>query len=157
MAGNLSLPKLPKMSPPFPRQGKKFVTWNSLWGRLHVKQGVMTFAWRPGTEYNVAATRGADSVLANDCRAHFGRPSTGKGSRIGVTVRLPVRRRRETMCWQANANTPLSITPLLLGVSRWSLFLETLWGPLVPISAYLCLFVPSWSRYSSLLTAILRY
>ena len=33
-------------------------------------------------------------------------------------------------------------------------FLETLLGPLVPISAYLC---PLWSRYSSLLTAILRY
>ena len=36
-------------------------------------------------------------------------------------------------------------------------FLETLWGPLVPISAYWCLFVPPWSRYSSLLSAILRY
>ena len=42
----------------------------------------------------------------------------------------------------------------MLGVSRWSLFLETLWVPLVPISAYLC---HSWSRYSSPLTAILRY
>ena len=26
------------------------------------KQGVMTFAWRPGSQYDVAATRGADSV-----------------------------------------------------------------------------------------------
>ena len=33
MASNLSLPKLPKSLPHFPRQ---FITWNSLWGRLHV-------------------------------------------------------------------------------------------------------------------------
>ena len=32
----LSLPKPPKFSPHFPRQGKKFITWSSLWGRLHV-------------------------------------------------------------------------------------------------------------------------
>ena len=32
------------------------------------KQGVMTFAWRPGSQHDVAATRGADSVLASDCR-----------------------------------------------------------------------------------------
>ena len=73
----------------------------------------MTFAWRPGSQYHVAATRGADSVLASDCRAQFGRPSTRRGCRICVTVRLPVRRRGETMYWQANANTPLSVTPLL--------------------------------------------
>ena len=77
------------------------------------KQGVTTFAWRPGSEYDVAAMRGADSVLASDCRAQFGRPSTRRGCRICVTVRLPVRPRGETMYWQANANTPLSITPLL--------------------------------------------
>ena len=77
------------------------------------KQGVMTFAWRPGSQYDVAATRGADSVLASDCRAQFGRPSTTRGCRISVTVRLPLRPRRETMYWQANANTPLSVTPLL--------------------------------------------
>ena len=29
-------PKPPKSSPHLPRQGKKFITWNSLWGRLHV-------------------------------------------------------------------------------------------------------------------------
>ena len=73
----------------------------------------MTFAWRPGSQYNVAVTRGADSVLASDCRAQFGRPSTRRGCRICVTVRLPVRPRGETMYWQANANTPLSVTPLL--------------------------------------------
>ena len=73
----------------------------------------MTFAWRPGSQYNVAATGGADSVLASDCRAQFGRPSTRKGCPICVTVRLPVRPRGETMYWQANANTPLSVTPLL--------------------------------------------
>ena len=159
----------------------------------------MTFAWRPGSQYHVAATRGADSVpdlhrnraspfasdfyrrrgyrrelrgedhfypfssqkksrfasdfhrrgnraswglkksrdfsgsgknrhrnrsesrdfgalssvLASDCRAQFGRPSTRRGCRICVTVRLPVRRRGETMYWQANANTPLSVTPFL--------------------------------------------
>ena len=75
--------------------------------------GVTTFAWRPGSQYDVAATRGADSVLGSDCRARFGRPSTRKGCRICVTVRLPVRPRGETTYWQANANTPLSITPLL--------------------------------------------
>ena len=73
----------------------------------------MTFAWRPGSQYDVAATRGADSVLASDCRAKFGRPLTRRGCRICVTVRLPVRPRGETMHWQANANTPLSVTPLL--------------------------------------------
>ena len=39
--------------------------------------------------------------------------STRRGCRICVTVRLPVRPRGETMYWQANANTPLSVTPLL--------------------------------------------
>ena len=52
-----------------------------------------TFAWRPGSQYNVAATRGADNVLASDCRDKFGRPSTTRGCRICVTVRLPVRPR----------------------------------------------------------------
>ena len=77
------------------------------------KQGVMTSAWRPGSQYDVAETRGADSVLASNCRAHFGLPSTRRGCSICVTVRLPVRPRGETMYWQANANTPLSVTPLL--------------------------------------------
>ena len=77
------------------------------------KQGVMTFAWRPGSQYDVAATRGGDNVLASDCRAQFGLPSTRRGCRICVTVRLPVRPRGETMYWQANANTHLSVTPLL--------------------------------------------
>ena len=61
----------------------------------------MTFAWRPGSRCDVA-TRGADTVLASDSRAQFGRPSTRRGCRICVTVRLPVRPRRETMYWQAN-------------------------------------------------------
>ena len=73
----------------------------------------MTFAWRPESQHDVAATGGADSVLASDCRAQFGLPSTRRGCRICVTVRLPVRQRGETMYWQANANTPLSVTPLL--------------------------------------------
>ena len=77
------------------------------------KQRVMTFAWRPGSQYDVAATRGADNVLASNCRAQFGRSSTKRGCRICVTGRLPVRPRGETMYWQANANTPLSVTPLL--------------------------------------------
>ena len=77
------------------------------------KQGVKTFAWRPGSQHVVAATRGADTVLASDCRAQFDRPSTRRGCRICVTVRLPVRPRGETVYWQANANTPLSVTPLL--------------------------------------------
>ena len=73
----------------------------------------MTFAWRPGSQYDVTAPRGADSVLASDCRAQFGHPSTRRGCRICVTVRLPVRPCGETTYWQANANTPLSVTPLL--------------------------------------------
>ena len=73
----------------------------------------MTFAWRPGSQHGVSATCGADSVLASDCRAQFGLASTRRGCRICVTVRLPVRPRGETMYWQANANTPLSVTPLL--------------------------------------------
>ena len=73
----------------------------------------MTFAWRPGSQHDVSATCGADSVLASDCRAQFGLPSTRRGCRICLTVRLPVRLRGETMYWQANANTPLSVTPLL--------------------------------------------
>ena len=68
-------------------------------------------SWRPGPQYNVAVTRGADSVLASDRRAHFGRPSTRRGCRIGVTVQLLVRPCGETMYWQANVNTPLSVTP----------------------------------------------
>ena len=71
----------------------------------------MTFAWRLGSQYDVTATQGADNVLASDCRAQFGRPSTRSGCRICVTIRLPVRPRGETMYWQANANTPLSVTP----------------------------------------------
>ena len=46
--------------------------------------------------------------------AHFGRASTRKGCRICVTVRLPVRPRGQTKCWQASANTPLSVTLRLL-------------------------------------------
>ena len=42
------------------------------------KQGVTTFAWRPGSQYDVAATRDANNVLASDCRAQFGRPSIYK-------------------------------------------------------------------------------
>ena len=77
------------------------------------KQGVMTFAWRPGSQHDVAATRGADSVLASDCRAEFGLPSRRRRCRICVTIRLPVRPRGGTMYWKANANTPLSVEPLL--------------------------------------------
>ena len=59
-------------------------------------------------------TRRTDtSLLASDCRAQFGHPSTRRGCRICGTVPLPVRPRGETKCWQANANTPLSVTPLL--------------------------------------------
>ena len=71
----------------------------------------MTFAWRPELQYDVTTTRGVDNVLASDCGAQFGRPSTRKGCRICVTVPLPVRPRGETIYWQANANTPLSVTP----------------------------------------------
>ena len=41
-------------------------------GRLNKglsKQGVTTFAWRPGWQYDVGATRRDDSVLASDCHA----------------------------------------------------------------------------------------
>ena len=87
--------------------------WN--WARLSrgvSKQGVMTFEWRPGSQYDVAATRGADNGLASDCRAQFGRPSTRRGCRICVTVQLAVRPSGEIMYWQANANIPLSVTGL---------------------------------------------
>ena len=82
----------------------------------------MTLAWRPGSQYDVAATRGADSVLASDCRAQFGLPSTRRGCRMCVTVRLLVRPLGETMYWQANANTPLSVTPPLLNVGETTYF-----------------------------------
>ena len=36
----------------------------------------MTFAWRPGSQYDVSATWGADSALASDCRAQFGTEKT---------------------------------------------------------------------------------
>ena len=71
------------------------------------KQRVTIFAWRPASQYDVAAMRGADSVLASDYRAKFGRPSRRRRCCICVTVRLPVRPRGETMYGQANANTPL--------------------------------------------------
>ena len=67
---------------------------------------IATFAWQPGSQ-------GADTVLASDCRAQFGRPSRRMGGRICATVRLPVRPRGETMYWQANANTPPFRYPLL--------------------------------------------
>ena len=57
------------------------------------KQGVTTFAWRPGSQYNVAATRGADSVLASDCRAQFGRPSIRMSHKSHSTVAGPTARR----------------------------------------------------------------
>ena len=75
------------------------------------KQGVMTFAWRPGSQYDVGATRGADSALASDCRTQFGRHSTRRGCRICVTVRLPARPHGETIYWQANADTPFPLPP----------------------------------------------
>ena len=71
----------------------------------------MTFAWRPGSQYDVDVTRGADSALASNCRAQFGRPFNKEKMSLCVTVRLPVRPRGYTMYWQANANTPLSDTP----------------------------------------------
>ena len=52
------------------------------------KQGVTTFAWRPKSQYDVAATRGADTVLASDCRSQLGRPSTRRGCRICVCVKV---------------------------------------------------------------------
>ena len=74
------------------------------------KQRVTTFAWRPGRQH-VAATASADNVLASDCRAQCGRPSTRRGCRMCVKVRLPVQQRGETLYWQANANTPLPLPP----------------------------------------------
>ena len=74
------------------RSSKKTFVENSL-----CRHGVTTFAWRPGSQYDVAATRGADNALASNCRAQFGRPSTRRGCRICATVRLPVRPRGETM------------------------------------------------------------
>ena len=75
----------------------------------------------------MAATASADNPLASDCRAQFGRPSIRKGCRNCVTVRLLVRPHRETMHWQANANTPpfrhllskCAPTKLSEGIWRW--------------------------------------
>ena len=73
----------------------------------------MTFAWRPGSPYDVAATQGADIVLASDCRAHnLVVLQKGEDVAFCVTVRFPVRPHGETMYWQADANNPLSVTPL---------------------------------------------
>ena len=85
------------------------------------KQRVTTSAWRPGSHYAVAATRDADSVLASDRRAKCGRPSTRRGCRICVTVRLPVRPRGETIYWQANVNYPPFPLPLFLNVPDFHL------------------------------------
>ena len=112
----------------------------------------MTFAWRPGSQYDVAATRSADSeeVLGSEIAARsrkslatfhrtlksqcsialscLGNRAISGGIAIAnrknrcdfralsicVTVRLLVRPRGETMYWQTNANTPLSVTPLLM-------------------------------------------
>ena len=60
---------------PFPKIGSDFGHVKQVVG----KQRVTTFAWRPGSQYGVAVTRGADGVLAGDCRARFGRPSGGGG------------------------------------------------------------------------------
>ena len=46
------------------------------------KQGVTTFVWRPGRQHDVAAAASADNVLASDCRAQFGRPSTESDSTV---------------------------------------------------------------------------
>ena len=73
----------------------------------------MTFVWRPGWPYNVTATTSADTVLASNCHAHFGRPSTRRGCRMCVTVRFPVWPRGETEYWQANANTHHAVTTRL--------------------------------------------
>ena len=82
------------------------------WARF--KQGVMTFAWRPGSQCDVAGARGADSVLASDCRAQCGRPSIRRGFRICVTVRLPVGPRAENNVFGKQMRTPpLWVTTLL--------------------------------------------
>ena len=65
----------------------------------------------PGSHYDVAATRSADNVLASGCRAQFVRPSTRRGCRICVTVRLPVRPRAETTHWQANVGVATTAEP----------------------------------------------
>ena len=62
----------------FPSEGK--FTQFSLGGKILPQkmlgeQGVMTFAWRPGSQYDIAAMRGTGSVLASDCSAQTGRPS----------------------------------------------------------------------------------
>ena len=74
--------------------------------------GVTTIAWRPGSQYDVAATRGADSALASDCRAQFGRPSTERMLHLCDSTVAGLTARRNNAL-QANANTPLSVTPLL--------------------------------------------
>ena len=64
-----------------------------------------TVLWVPLNDVT-AAWRRADTVLASDCRAEFGRALTRRGWYVCVTVRLPVWPDGETMYWQAHANSP---------------------------------------------------
>ena len=75
-----------------PRQ--KWAFQNTL---CHPRFLVTTIACRPGSQYDVAATRGADSVVASDCCAQFGRLSTRRGCRICVQYGCWSDHRRDTV------------------------------------------------------------
>ena len=77
------------------------------------KQGVTIFAWRPGSQHNVAATRGADKVLASDCLTQFGRPEDMErmSHLCDGTVDGPTARRDNVLA--SKCEYPLSVTPLL--------------------------------------------
>ena len=67
-----------------------------------------------GSQYDVAMTRGADSVLASDCRAQFGRPSRNdeRMPHLGdSTVAGPTAQRDNVLA--SKCEYPLAVTPLL--------------------------------------------
>ena len=137
--GNGSLLALPPGSPrefsrhspqhsDFPRQSSQqspqqfwgiwprgFLWLASAISRVGLNRGVMTFGWQLGCQYDVKATASADSILASDCRAYFGRPSTRKecpitcdGAVAGVAARREILRERAGK----QLRIPLSVTPL---------------------------------------------
>ena len=117
------------------------------------KQGVMTFAWQPGSQYDVSATRGADNLVVLQqgedvafvrqygCRSDGAeRQCTGKQMRIPPLPLPPFKCALKKPLYKCSevAGTTLTISVVfgfvvflrlvLLGVSRWSLFWKLYWG-----------------------------
>ena len=77
------------------------------------KQGVTILAWRPGSQYDVAATRGADcNVLASNCCAQFVvHNGTMSHLRDSTVSGLTARRDNALASKSFNANTPFLLPP----------------------------------------------